>query len=412
MAGSTDRRRPRDGPRRRIAQRPPRGAATSSSTAGSSPRSAHRTARCRASTRRGEATPAPRGRSAWSTARSRSPARPTATRSSSRPRRSPDSRLDYLALGHWHSTQQGQAGRRHLRVRRRPRAGRARPGSGRQGPPRRARRTPTASARVTIEERQVGRTTFERVELDAATIDSQPALIDGTGQAGRSRPRPRRPDRRRPPGRARPRHRRDRDGARPVVPQGPGPRRVAARPDRGHAAVARHDRGRVHPRPRGADRRARGGRQGRRGRRAARLRCASAGCCWPATRSRCEDPQARAPRLPPLPRPRHRPRARPDRRPRPERGRQDDDPAGDRARPHPPGDEHRPATSTPSARGTRRRGRALDHHRSSSSRTTRTAPKVGHAREDLRAARRARSASTTTASRSPTRPSPTRSWPS
>ena len=70
----------------------------------------------------------------------RSPARPTATRSSFTTDEIAASHLDYLALGHWHSAQQGEAGRVDLRVLRRARAGRARPGPRRQGPAGRARR--------------------------------------------------------------------------------------------------------------------------------------------------------------------------------------------------------------------------------------------------------------------------------
>ena len=82
-----------------------------------------------------------------------------------------------------------------------------------------------------------------------------------------------------------------------------------------------------------------------------------------------------------------------------------------RARPHPPGDEHRPATSRRSGRGS-----AAEDARPvitiEFEQDDEDGQKVGHAREDLRRVARARSASTSTASRSPTRPSPTRSWPS
>jgi DNA repair exonuclease SbcCD nuclease subunit len=85
--------------------------------------------------------------------------------------------LDYLALGHWHSTQQGKAGRVTWAYAGAPepvavdqdRAGKVlqvtldEDGKGRQ---------------VRVEERTVGRTRFERLELDAGTLISQPALVE------------------------------------------------------------------------------------------------------------------------------------------------------------------------------------------------------------------------------------------
>ncbi len=181
-----------------------------------------------------------------------------------------NSRLDYLALGHWHSTQQGRAGAVAYAYAGAPEA--VALDQDRAGKVLLVELEDADGKRtVTIEDRIVGRTTFQRVQLDAATIETQPALI--AGLAKRADPdlvldvrivgvRPDELDLA---------HRRDRVGARPVVPQGPGPRRVAARADRGHVAVARHRRRRLHPRSGGADRRARGDRQGRRGGRAARL---------------------------------------------------------------------------------------------------------------------------------------------
>ena len=140
----------------------------------------------------------------------------------------------------------------------RPGAGRPRPGPGRQGAARRARRTRrqadghgrgARSGRTRFEKRRARRR--RRSAASPRSSSASPTRADPG-------PRPRRAARRRPAGRARPRHRRGRDGARAVVPQGPRPRRLAAGPDRGRAAVARHDRRGVHPRPRGADRRARG----------------------------------------------------------------------------------------------------------------------------------------------------------
>jgi len=85
--------------------------------------------------------------------------------------------LDYLALGHWHSTQQGRAGSTSWAYPGAPeavavdqdRAGKV------------LLVTLDVDARgarsVAIEERQVGRTRFERLDVDAATIESQPALV-------------------------------------------------------------------------------------------------------------------------------------------------------------------------------------------------------------------------------------------
>jgi DNA repair exonuclease SbcCD nuclease subunit len=84
--------------------------------------------------------------------------------------------LDYLALGHWHSVQQGRAGATTW----------AYPGApepvaldqDRAGHILLVRLEETAGGRqVGIEERRVGRTRFERVEVDIATVENQPALI-------------------------------------------------------------------------------------------------------------------------------------------------------------------------------------------------------------------------------------------
>ncbi len=84
--------------------------------------------------------------------------------------------LDYLALGHWHSSQQARAGSVTYAYAGAPEAiARNQDGAGKvllveldevDG-----KRT------VTIEEHQVGRTRFERRDVDASTIDSQPALL-------------------------------------------------------------------------------------------------------------------------------------------------------------------------------------------------------------------------------------------
>ena len=86
------------------------------------------------------------------------------------------SHLDYLALGHWHSTQRGRAGATIWAYSGAPepvavdqdRAGNVllvtleERGGGRH---------------VTVEERRVGQTRFERLEVDAAAVGSQPALV-------------------------------------------------------------------------------------------------------------------------------------------------------------------------------------------------------------------------------------------
>jgi DNA repair exonuclease SbcCD nuclease subunit len=85
--------------------------------------------------------------------------------------------LDYLALGHWHSSSRGMAGRTAYAYSGAPepvaldqdRAGNV--------------LLVTLDQRdgkkvVEIEERRVGRTRFEKLEFDAATVASQPALVD------------------------------------------------------------------------------------------------------------------------------------------------------------------------------------------------------------------------------------------
>lgn len=86
------------------------------------------------------------------------------------------SHLDYLALGHWHSTSKGKAGRTPYAYSGAPepiavdqdRAGNVLLV---------ALDAPEGRKRVTIEERKVGRTTFERLQLDAGAVGSQPALV-------------------------------------------------------------------------------------------------------------------------------------------------------------------------------------------------------------------------------------------
>jgi DNA repair exonuclease SbcCD nuclease subunit len=85
--------------------------------------------------------------------------------------------LDYLALGHWHSVVQGKAGATTYAY-----AGAPEPvalDQDRAGKvllvtldERDGKRT------VAIDERQVGRTRFEHLDVDAARLESQPALVD------------------------------------------------------------------------------------------------------------------------------------------------------------------------------------------------------------------------------------------
>lgn len=84
--------------------------------------------------------------------------------------------LDYLALGHWHSTSKGKAGKTTYAY-----SGAPEPVALDQD---RAGNVllvdldaPDGKKHVTVEERKVGRTTFERLQLDAATVGSQPALV-------------------------------------------------------------------------------------------------------------------------------------------------------------------------------------------------------------------------------------------
>jgi DNA repair exonuclease SbcCD nuclease subunit len=93
--------------------------------------------------------------------------------------------LDYLALGHWHSTQQGKAGGVTWAYAGAPepialdqdRAGRVLLVTLEQD---------GAAKRVRVEEKTVGRTRFEKLELDAAAVATQPALV--AQLAGRADP--------------------------------------------------------------------------------------------------------------------------------------------------------------------------------------------------------------------------------
>jgi DNA repair protein SbcD/Mre11 len=84
--------------------------------------------------------------------------------------------LDYLALGHWHSAQQGTAGGVTYAYSGAPepialdqdRAGKVLLVTLEEV---------TGNRTVTIEERQVGRTKFERLDIDGVTVSSQPELV-------------------------------------------------------------------------------------------------------------------------------------------------------------------------------------------------------------------------------------------
>ncbi|HVA88128.1 MAG TPA: DNA repair exonuclease [Candidatus Saccharimonadales bacterium] len=86
--------------------------------------------------------------------------------------------LDYLALGHWHSAQVARAGKIDYAY-----SGAPEPVAVDQD---RAGKVLLVTCNVvggrktvTVEERTVGRTRFEKVDLDARDVANQPALIDG-----------------------------------------------------------------------------------------------------------------------------------------------------------------------------------------------------------------------------------------
>jgi DNA repair protein SbcD/Mre11 len=88
--------------------------------------------------------------------------------------------LDYLAMGHWHSVQQGKAGRTTYAY-----AGAPEPVAVTQdgaGKVLLVTLDEAAGARsVTVEERTVGRTRFQKLDIDAADIRDQPALVERIG---------------------------------------------------------------------------------------------------------------------------------------------------------------------------------------------------------------------------------------
>jgi exonuclease SbcD len=91
--------------------------------------------------------------------------------------------LDYLALGHWHSAQQSKAAGVTYAY-----AGAPEPVALNQD---RAGKvllvdldTTPAGRKATVQERVVGRTRFEKLDLDAAGVTSQPALIESLRRKG------------------------------------------------------------------------------------------------------------------------------------------------------------------------------------------------------------------------------------
>ena len=169
------------------------------------------------------------GRSAWSTAPSRSPAGRIATRSSSPggDRGDAGSTTSPSATGTRPS--RARPARPPTPTPARPSRSRS-PGRRRQGPARRARRARRRRGTVTVEERPVGRTRFEKLDVDAATIAEPAGAGRAARGAGRSGPRPRRPADGRPARRARrASSTRSRTRSSAVLPQGPRPRRVACR---------------------------------------------------------------------------------------------------------------------------------------------------------------------------------------
>ena len=234
---------------------------------------------------------------------------------------------------------------------------------------------------MTVEERQVGRTRFEKARARRRDR-GQPAGPRSSTLAARtrSRPRPRCPAGRRPPRRARPRHRsrwrrpsrrsflkvRVRDLSVPALTDGPLPS-----PDTIAGAFIRDLEARI------AELEAAGvdGRGGRAARRPSPRAAAPRRPRGLAVRVR----RLSGPGFPALPRRSISTSPRRDRHPRPQRGRQDHDPAGPRAGPDPPGDEHRGRGRGAPALGTRRR-RPARSSPSSSSRTRRTAGRSARSR--------------------------------
>jgi DNA repair exonuclease SbcCD nuclease subunit len=91
--------------------------------------------------------------------------------------------LDYLALGHWHSAQIGKAGAVTYAYSGAPEA--VAIDQDRAGKVLLVELNERDGAhQVAVEERQVGKTRFERREVDAASLASQPALVDSLRAQG------------------------------------------------------------------------------------------------------------------------------------------------------------------------------------------------------------------------------------
>jgi DNA repair exonuclease SbcCD nuclease subunit len=91
--------------------------------------------------------------------------------------------FDYLALGHWHSAQQAKAGGVTYAYAGAPEA--VALDQDRAGKVLLVELEEIGGRRsVTVQERQVGTTRFEKVEIDAANIAAQPALIETLGKKG------------------------------------------------------------------------------------------------------------------------------------------------------------------------------------------------------------------------------------
>jgi exonuclease SbcD len=85
--------------------------------------------------------------------------------------------LDYLALGHWHSAKSGKAGPVTYAYAGAPEA--VALDQDRAGKVLLVTLDANAAGRsVSVEERAVGRTRFEKVDIDASTVAGQPALVD------------------------------------------------------------------------------------------------------------------------------------------------------------------------------------------------------------------------------------------
>jgi exonuclease SbcD len=91
--------------------------------------------------------------------------------------------FDYLALGHWHSSQQSRSGGVTYAYAGAPEA--VALDQDRAGKVLLVELEETAGNRsVTVQEKQVGTTRFEKIEIDAANIAAQPALIETLGKKG------------------------------------------------------------------------------------------------------------------------------------------------------------------------------------------------------------------------------------